>query len=118
MYNLDLNYNIVSFMQDLTEIRVETFKKRTIHSAFEKAGIQPISCKTAIAKIRVYSLLKALVELLTLPRTPTRFQYAEYGLLYQKEKVSKKLSSPSREPFASQARGTERVLVGGELAVL
>jgi hypothetical protein len=28
------------------------------------------------------------------------------------------LSSPSREPFASWARGTERVLAGGELAVL
>ena len=34
MCNLDLDYNIASFMQDLTEIRVETFKKRTIHSAF------------------------------------------------------------------------------------
>jgi hypothetical protein len=82
MRNLDLDYNIASFMQDLTEIRAETFKKRTIHSAFEKAGIWPISCKTAIAKIKVYSLPEAPVELLTLPRTPTRFQYAEYGLLY------------------------------------
>ena len=71
MRNLDLNYNIASFMRDLTEIRVETFKKRTIYSAFEKARIWLISCKTAIAKMRVYSLLEALVELLTLPRTPT-----------------------------------------------
>jgi hypothetical protein len=118
MRNLDLNYNIASFMQDLTEIRAETFKKRTIHSAFEKAGIWPISCKTAIAKIKVYSPPEAPVELPTLPRTPTRFQHAEYGLLYWKEKVSEKLSSPSREPFASWARGTERVLAGGELAVL
>jgi hypothetical protein len=118
MRNLDLNYNIASFMQDLTEIRAETFKKRTIYSAFEKAGIWPISCKTAIAKIKVYSPPEAPVELPTLPRTPTRFQHAEYGLLYWKEKVSEKLSSPSREPFASWARGTERVLAGGELAVL
>ena len=82
MRNLDFDYNIASFMRDLTEIRVEAFKERTIHSAFEKAGIWPISCKTAVAKIRVYSLLEAPVELLTLPRTPTRFQHAEYGLLY------------------------------------
>jgi hypothetical protein len=60
-------------MWDLTEIKAETFKKRTIYSAFEKAGIWLISYKTAIAKIKVYSLLEALVELLTLPRTLTRF---------------------------------------------
>ena len=118
MRNLDLDYNIASFMQDLTEISAETFKMRTIHSAFEKAGIWPISCKTAIAKIKVYSLPKALVKLLTLSRTLTRFQHAEYGLLYQKEKVSKKLSSPSCELFASWACGTERVLASRELTVL
>ena len=49
MRNLDLDYNIVSFMQDLTEIRAKTFKKSTIHTAFQKAGIWLISSKTAIA---------------------------------------------------------------------
>jgi hypothetical protein len=39
-------------------------------------------------------------------------------LLYWKDKVSDKLSSPSRESFNSWARGTERVLAGRELAVL
>ena len=39
MHNLDLDYNIASFMWDLTEIRAETFKKGTIHNAFQKAGI-------------------------------------------------------------------------------
>jgi hypothetical protein len=67
MRNLDLNYNIASFMQDLHKIRAETFKKSTIHSAFEKARIWPISYKTAIAKIKVYSPPEILVELLTLP---------------------------------------------------
>jgi hypothetical protein len=118
MRNLDLDYNIASFMRDLTEIRTETFKKGTIHSAFRNAGIWPISCKTAIAKIKVYSPPEAPVELPTLPRTPTRFQHAEYGLLYWKGKVSEKLSSPSCESFDSWARGTERVLAGGELTVL
>jgi len=101
MRNLDLDYNIASFMRDLTEIRAETFKKRTIHSAFQKAGIWPINCKAAIEQMKTYAPPEAPVELPTLPRTPTRFQHAEYGLLYWKEKVSEKLSSPSREPFAS-----------------
>jgi hypothetical protein len=56
MQNLDLDYNIASFMQDLHKIRAETFKKSTIHSAFEKAKIWLISCKTAIVKIKVYNL--------------------------------------------------------------
>src|SRR5277367_3948134 len=54
----------------------------------------------------------------TIPQTPTRFQHAEYSLLYWKDKIADKLSSPSREPFESWARGTEKVLAGGELAVL
>jgi hypothetical protein len=37
--NLDLNYNVASFMHDMQEIRAETFKKGTIYSAFWKAGI-------------------------------------------------------------------------------
>ena len=46
------------------------------------------------------------------------FQHAEYGLLHWKNKIADKLSSPSREPFESWARGTEKVLAGGELTVL
>jgi len=67
MHNLDLNYNIASFMQDLHKIRAETFKKSTIHSAFEKAGMWLISCKAAIAKMKVYSPPEPLIELPTLP---------------------------------------------------
>jgi DDE superfamily endonuclease len=118
MRNLDLDYNIASFMQDLTEIQAETFKKSTIHHAFQKAGIWPISCKVAIAKMKIYAPLEALIELPTLPRTPTRFQHAEYGLLHWKEKVLEKLSSPSRKSFDSWACRTEKLLVGGELTVL
>ena len=63
----NLNYNIASFMQDLHKIKAKTFKKGTIYSAFQKARIWPISCKTALERIKVYSLLEILVELLTLP---------------------------------------------------
>jgi hypothetical protein len=101
MRNLNLDYNIASFMQDLTEIRAETFKKGTIHNAFQKAGIWPISCKVAIAKMKIYAPLKASVDLPTLPQTLTRFQHAEYSLLHWKEKIVEKLSSPSCESFNS-----------------
>src|SRR5277367_1245210 len=119
MRNLDLDYNVASFMRDMQEIRAETFKKGTIHSAFRKAGIWPISCKTALQKMKTYAPPENLEpDLPTIPRTPTRFQHAEYGLLHWKNKIADKLSSPSREPFESWARGTEKILASGELTVL
>ena len=67
MRNLDLDYNVASFMRDMQEIRAETFKKGTIYGAFRKAGIWPISCKTALKKIKIYAPLKPLkLKLLTL----------------------------------------------------
>ena len=42
-------------MHDMQEIQAETFKKGTIHSAFRKAGIWPISCKTALQKMKTYA---------------------------------------------------------------
>ena len=117
-FNLDLGYNVASFMRDIQEIRAETFKKKTIHSAFRKAGIWPISCKTAIEKINIYALPEPEPELSTIPRTPTKFVRAEHCLSYWKEKIRPKLSSLSQGPFDSWTRGTERVLACGELTVL
>ena len=57
-------------------------------------------------------------DLPTIPRTPTHFQHAEYGLLHWKNKIANKLSSPSHESFESWAHGTEKILAGGELTVL
>jgi hypothetical protein len=45
MRNLDLDYNIAPFMQDLLEIRAETFKKGIIHSAFQKSGFGQLTAK-------------------------------------------------------------------------
>jgi len=50
--SLDFDYNIASFMRDLTDIRKKTFKESTIQHAFKEAGIWPISCKQAIKKMR------------------------------------------------------------------
>ena len=55
-------------MRDMQEIRAKTFKKGTIYSAFRKAGIWPISCKTALEKMKTYAPPKPLEpKLLTLP---------------------------------------------------
>jgi hypothetical protein len=99
MRNLDLDYNVASFMRDLHEIRAETFKKGTIHSAFKKAGMWPISCKAAIEKMKTYAPLELLPDLPTIPQTPTRFQHTELGLQYWKNKIGDQLSSPLYEPF-------------------
>ena len=39
MCNLDIDYNVTSFLCDLGEIRENTFKQGTIIGAFRKAGI-------------------------------------------------------------------------------
>jgi hypothetical protein len=68
MHNLDLDYNVASFMRDIQEIRAKTFKKGTIHSAFQKAGMWLISCKTALQKIKTYAPLENLeLELPIIP---------------------------------------------------
>ena len=40
--NLDLVYNLRSFIRDLLKIREQTFKASTITHAFKKAGVWPI----------------------------------------------------------------------------
>jgi hypothetical protein len=67
MRNLNLDYNVASFMRDLHKIQTETLKKGTIQTAFRKAGIWPISCKTAIEKIKIYAPPKPQPDLPTLP---------------------------------------------------
>jgi hypothetical protein len=71
-------------MQDMREIQVETFKKGTIHSAFQKARMWLISCKTTLEKMKIYTPLaqELKLELPTLPYTPTRFIHAKYSLAY------------------------------------
>ena len=66
--DLDLDYNISSFIRDLPYIRKQTFKESTIVSAFQKAAMWPISCETAIAKLRVYSKPRPTTP--TIPTTP------------------------------------------------
>jgi hypothetical protein len=123
MRNLDIDYNVASFLRDLGEIRIETFKKGTIQGAFRKAGMWPISCDTAIEKMKIYAPPEVheepqLPTLPVVPTTPKHYSQAEQGLQYWKEKISGKLSSPSQQAFNSWTRGTENMLSYGELTTL
>ena len=124
IHNLDIDYNIASFLCDLGEIRDDIFKRGTILGAFRKAGIQLISCDIAIEKMKIYappklpSIEPQLPALPIIPTTPKRYSQAEHGLQFQKAKLSERLSSPSRQPFNSWACGTEAMLAYGELVTL
>jgi hypothetical protein len=43
--NLNIEYNIASFIRDLTEIRHNTFKIGTVKNAWKKAGIWLLNYK-------------------------------------------------------------------------
>jgi hypothetical protein len=87
MHNLDIDYNVASFLRDLGEIRNNTFKKGTIIEAFRKAGMWPISCDTAIEKMKIYAPPERpeepqLPALPIIPTTPKRYSQAEHGLQF------------------------------------
>jgi len=118
MRALDVDYNIASFFRDLTEIRANTFKKGTIQGAFREAGMWPIDCKEAVKKMKIYTPLERPHSPMQIPKTPTKFVHSELKLRQWQAKLPLILSSLSAKEWDSFSRGTERVLSGGELAVL
>jgi hypothetical protein len=116
--DIDLTYDLRSFMRDLTWIRKQTFKESTIISAFRKAGIWPVSCNTALTKLRTYSR-PTIQPVSTLPTQvtpkPSTFRGVEEGLQYWKTRVPEGFSSPSKESYRNFLTGTEEVVIGGQL---
>jgi hypothetical protein len=117
--NLDLDYNISSFFRDLASIRENTFKSTTIIHAFQKAGMWPPSCTIALEKIKIYSKpeLEQGLHILApqLPQIPSSFLESEHQLQQWKSKVLDLLSSPSRPHFENWIKGTEEVLIQGQI---
>ena len=119
---MDITYNLPLFMRDLPQIREHTFKESTVQSAFQKAGIWPISCNTALNKLRTYSQPTQPIEPTT-PTLPTRpitpipstFRGVEQGLQRWKERVPEAFSSPSRQSYSNWLTGTAQVLAAGQL---
>ena len=125
--SMDITYDLPSFMKDLTQIREQTFKESTIISAFQKAGIWPISCDIAITKLQTYSKPRPRPRPITPPTTlllrlltpkPSSFRDSEQGLQRWKSKLTGLLSSPSQKSYDNWACGTEEVLVSGQLQQL
>jgi len=52
---MDINYTVSSFLQDLSKIREQTFKKGTIIKAFRELGMWPLSFSIIEKKIAVYA---------------------------------------------------------------
>ncbi|KFY86473.1 hypothetical protein V500_07602 [Pseudogymnoascus sp. VKM F-4518 (FW-2643)] len=121
---VDITYNLPLFMRDFPQIRERTFKESTIQSAFQKAGIWPISCNTALEKLRTYSKPRQPTQPTTptLPRPitpiPSTFQDVEQGLQRWKERVPEAFSSPSRQSYGNWLTGAARVLAAGQLQEL
>ncbi|KFY10587.1 hypothetical protein V492_04923 [Pseudogymnoascus sp. VKM F-4246] len=116
--DMDITYDLCSFTRDLTWIREQTFKESTIRSAFQKAGIWPISCSIALTKLRTYS--KPTPQVITQASTPkpSTFQGVEEGLQHWKTRVPEGFSSPSKESYRNWLTGTEEVIVGGRIQEL
>ena len=121
---VDITYNLPLFMRDLPQIRENTFKQSTIQSAFQKAGICPISCNTALEKLRTYSQPTQPIQPTTptLPRPitpiPSTFQGVEQGLQRWKKRLPEAFSSPSKQSYSNWVTGAERVLAAGQLQEL
>ncbi|KFY20161.1 hypothetical protein V493_07734, partial [Pseudogymnoascus sp. VKM F-4281 (FW-2241)] len=117
---MDLDYSLSSFIRDLPNIREQTFKESTIISAFEKAGIWPVSYDIAIAKLRTYAQPRPTTPPITLPvrlstPKPSSFKDSEQGLQRWKIKFTGLLSSPSQKSYNNWVTGTEEVLASGQL---
>ncbi|OBT81637.1 hypothetical protein VE02_10394, partial [Pseudogymnoascus sp. 03VT05] len=123
---MDITYNLPQFMRDLPQMREQTFKESTIQSAFRKAGIWPISCKTALEKLRTYSQPTPTgptePTTPTLPQPimpiPTTFQGVEQGLQRWKDRLPEAFSSPSRQSYSNWTTGASQVLATGQLQEL
>jgi len=55
MRDMDINYTVSSFLQDLSKIREQTFKKGTIIKAFRELGMWLLSFSIIKKKIVVYA---------------------------------------------------------------
>jgi hypothetical protein len=115
--NLDLEYNISSFIRDLSGIRAKTFKVQTIKHAFANSGVWPVNCTQAVTQLQKYSKPEP-----QLPQTPepipASLRDSETQLQQWKPKILVLLSSPSRQRYEDWAAGTEQVLVSAQLQEL
>lgn len=75
-------------MRDISSIREQAFKEKTIIQAFKTAGISPPNCSLAITQLQKYSKPRKTPILQTLiAPIPASFQDSEAGLQHWKTKL-------------------------------
>ncbi|RFU25381.1 hypothetical protein B7463_g10947, partial [Scytalidium lignicola] len=110
---INFEYLIISFFQDLPQIRCQTFTKSTIQSTFKKAGIYPVYKNTTFKLMNKYAKKpesKPPKPDLPKPSTPKSIQQVQYQIDKLKDKVIDILSSPSQRKFKSFIKGTHAIL--------
>jgi hypothetical protein len=121
LHSLDFEYTITSFFCDLSTIREKTMKLYTIRNSFRDSGMWPVSCKTAVQKMRQYSNKKKLpdntnINMDNLPSLqPTTYYQCEIGLQEWEERVPTILSSPSRKRWQGWSHRTKVQLTKAQL---
>jgi hypothetical protein len=75
--SLDIDYNIISFLRDLTEIRYNTFKIGTVKNAWKKAGLWPLNYKQTLAQIKLYIRESAPTLPVLISTIPRKFRDLE-----------------------------------------
>jgi hypothetical protein len=117
--SLDVEYRLRSFLRDLSSIREQTFKKRTIRHAFKKSGMYPPNSAECLKQLKTFNPPKEKKDkstLPTLPRTPTKPMEVEIQLTSKwEQKLTAQCSSPSRPELESFIKGTKQVLSRSQL---
>jgi DDE superfamily endonuclease len=111
--NMQLTYDYSCFLQDLPGIREKSLTKKTIVSAWAKAGIFPIDVDKVLKKMKQYSDLEPDDELpphKAFFSTPKTIRHSlDLGAALAK-KIEHKLSSPTRRHMESYRKGCEQIL--------
>lgn len=116
--SLEFEYSVTSFFRDLSGIREKTMKESTIRNSFRESGIWPVSCKTALKKMRSYSKAQK-IENTSTPQLPGKsYFHCEKGLEEWEERIPTLLSSPSRNRFHEWSSETKTHLNKAQLKEL
>ena len=112
MRDMDIDYTVSSFLRDLTEVRVQTFKKGTVIKAFRESGMWPPSFSVIEKKIAVYAPPRLSTPP---PHLDAGLQLIEWNLKFQEVLSSPSASKLETSYSAVQAQLIETSLLLSEL---
>jgi len=104
---MDIDYNVTSFLRDLSKVRESTFKKGTIIKSFRELGMWPLNFSIIEKKIAVYA-----PPWLT---TPPPHVKVMKDLTEWNHRIQDLLSSPSAEKWEQSYSQVQAQLVENTL---